>query len=207
MKDINTRKISIRKKSNDYRLCLGFGILILLLSFVLCRPTEAGLATQPEWGASIGSGHGVSNIVPIRLGVQRNFDCKWPLRCDWMLTGYFEASYYYLHGDRDKRVNSNDRLSIVAVAPVLRFQREIPVLSTLPYIDIGIGASWVSKKEIGGRELGIHFQFEDRLGFGFRFGPEKQFDFSYRVIHFSNAFLGQKNHGINLHFLMLGYWF
>jgi len=158
-------------------------------------------------GISVGSGYGVAEIVPIRLGVQKEFEKKWLSPEHWPIEGYWEASVYSLNGRAGSNPSSNHRLTAGALAGVFRFLREKQLMQGWPYFEIGIGASYLSKKEIGGKNLGIHFQFEDRVGVGLRFGEKRQYDIGYKFFHFSNAYLGRCNHGLNLHMIVLGYWF
>lgn len=183
----------------------------LLLSPNLSIALQSNEDTS-ELGVSVASGVGVRSIVPIRLGVQKSFGRRLCTQSAcWPVGGYWEGSVYHLQGKRalipPNNRRGNKQLNAVAAACVLRMQPEESVWDLWPYVDVGFGLSWLSKKEISARELGISFQFEDRLGCGFRWGEKRQYDLSYRAVHFSNAFLGKKNHGINLHLLVLGYWF
>lgn len=158
-------------------------------------------------GISIASGYGSAHIVPIRLGFQKNFDKRWRDKADWPIRGYWEGSLYAMQGQRIENPDSHRRVEAVALAGVFRFERVRESMVGWPYIEVGIGVSWFNRKEIGGRDLGMHFQFEDRFGVGVRFGRNRQYDIGYKVIHFSNAYIGPCNHGINLHLVNLGYWF
>jgi lipid A 3-O-deacylase len=175
--------------------------LILIVSIIGYMPAIA------EEGISIGSGYGAAHIVPVRLGLQKDFGKQWAADSQWPIGGYWEASFYTMNGQRGPNLNSHKQLEAVALAGAFRFQRAEKIVIGWPYLELGLGLSWLSRKEIGGRNLGIHFQFEDRIGVGVRFGDKQQYDVSYRAIHFSNAYIGPSNHGINLHLLVLGYWF
>lgn len=151
-------------------------------------------------GMSFGSGAGMRDITPYRLGIQY----IWYENSCLPLYSYLEFSLYRLKrkpGNYPKCHNT--QLNGVALTPVFRIEPNWGGV----YIEAAVGASRLSRKEIAGRELGMHFEFEDRLGAGFRFGSQKQFDLSYRFLHFSNANLGKSNNGINLHFVILGFWF
>lgn len=158
-------------------------------------------------GISLGSGYGTAKIVPIRIGVQKTFDRHWQTESNWPIGGYWEGSVYQLQGRKGSDRQSHKSLTALAIAGAFQFERKTPFSIGWPYIELGIGLSWLSKKEIGGRELGIHFQFEDKIGIGIRFGEKREYDLSYKAIHFSNAYIGSVNHGINLQILTLGYWF
>ena len=174
-----------------------FGLLICLSSF----------GGWSDHSFSIASGYGAAHIVPIRIGLQHQFDKSWSENKAWPIRSYCEGSVYYMKGQKGPQLNSNKRLNAAALAGVLRFERAMSYKEIWPYIELGVGLSWLSKKEIGNRDLGLHFQFEDRIGIGMRFGENRQFDFGYKIVHFSNAYIGPSNHGINLHLLALSYWF
>lgn len=159
-----------------------------------CQGSEIG-----RTGLSLGSGTGIRKITPIRLGVQYT----WYENPSWPLWSYMELSFYHLKGKKGVNPWSHDHLQGLALTPVFRFE---PYGGCF-YLEAGVGIARLSHNEISGRELGMHFEFEDRIGAGFRFGSQKQFDVSYRFLHFSNANIGKFNHGLNLHFLILGYWF
>lgn len=168
---------------------------------------------QVPQGVSIGSGAGTRGIIPYRLGYQHGFENAWLKDTAWPITGYTEFSYYNLQGKRQLqgipglRPDSHNHLWALALGFVLRLERACAFFGFWPYFEAGFGGAWLSQKEISGRALGMHFEFEDRIGAGFRFGPQRQFDIGYRFIHFSNACLAYENNGINLQFLILGYWF
>lgn len=158
-------------------------------------------------GISFATGTGCHRIFPLRLGVQQELDTYFRTDLAWPITGYFEGSVYSMRGKKSRWPNCNHRLNAIALAGVLRLERKDPIGILWPYFDFGIGLSLISKREMCGRDMGIRFQFEDRLGAGVRFGAERQFEMGYRLIHFSNGYLAQHNASINLHLIVLGYWF
>ena len=169
------------------------------------------ISTSPVWarnGISVASGYGVAQSTPFRLGFQQEFNKQWRKESNWPITAYWEGSFYDIQ-THNKNLNpaSHKHLNAVALAAVARFEHKEKIQFGWPYLEIGFGASSVSHKEFGGRKLSTYFQFEDRVGIGVRFGEDREYDLSYRAIHFSNAYIGTYNHGINLHVLMLGYWF
>ena len=161
-----------------------------------------------EHAISVGTGYGVSDIVPIRVGIIQSWDKVWRETCDWPLSGYWELSGYHMPGKAGSEPGSHRKLNAIAAAGSLRLQSAHPWNETIwPFIDLVFGLSYLTEKEIGGRQLGSHVLFEDRLGFGARFGSLQQFELGYRAIHFSNAYLANPNHGINLHMIIFSYWF
>lgn len=179
-------------------------ISLLLVGLASFLGTSSAAA---QWGASVASGYGAANIVPLRIGIQKQFPKRWRTDSSWPIYGYWEGSLYHMNGKKGVKPDSHKQLNAAALAAVARIERAQQTGIGWPYVEIGFGASWVSKTEIGGRDLGIHFQFEDRIGLGFRFGDQKEYDIGYKAIHFSNAYIGPSNHGINLHVLTFNYWF
>ncbi len=160
-----------------------------------------------EVGISGAVGMGAAHIHPVRFGIQKKFDRQWRTDSAWPIGGYWEGSVYAMRSQKALLSRGPKQIQSTALAGVFRFERAEKMLPGWPYIELGIGLAWLSQKEIAGRRLGLHLQFEDRVGIGFRFGKDREFDIGYKAIHFSNAYLGPINHGINLHLLMLGYWF
>jgi len=170
----------------------------------------AGILVSDCWasqGVSVASGFGAAEIVPLRFGLQTEFEKRWRSESEWPIGGYWEGSVYGMRGQRGRAPGSHRSLEAVAFAGVIRFERAKEIVIGWPYVELGFGLSWLSQKEIGGRDLGMHYQFEDRFGVGVRFGANREYDIGYKAIHFSNAYIGPANHGINLHVLSLGYWF
>lgn len=200
----------IRKALKKKLLIKIYCIIILFSNDILALTKENHLfRDSSNIGVSISSGYGTSDIVPIRVGLLKYWDRVWREGKSWQTKGYWEASFYHMNGKKGVAANSNDSLQAVALAGAFRFEQveDFSGKAIFPYLDLGIGVSYLTKKEIGGRDLGTHFQFEDRLGFGIRFGKQKQYELGYRAIHFSNAYLADKNHGINLQTLVFTYWF
>lgn len=182
--------IKIFKKA----FCLFF--VILLYSFDV----------SAELGSTLSIGHGTRSMNVIKVGVQKSWKTTWLDKTPWPLSGYWELGAYHIHA-KPWREPSNRQLQAFVLSTVARAQSPKAYSLFYPYIEIGVGLSQLTKREIVGRELSINFQFEDRLGVGARFGQNKAFDIGLRGVHFSNAFIGAKNHGFNLVTLVLGYWF
>ena len=174
--------------------------------FIICILLCIGNFTYAIDGISIGYGRGVSGIKPLRIGIQKSWHKQWLQDHLWNCKGYWELSAYYMKSNQSM-VPYNNKLTIVALTPVFRLYRTEPILRNKDlYVELAVGIAQASRRVLGNRNLGINFQFEDRLGIGARFGKNKQFDLGYRFIHFSNAYLSKKNHCINLHMLYINYW-
>lgn len=159
-------------------------------------------------GISCGTGpKGAAGTRALRLGLAKTWDSEWAIVNSWNLNGYWDLGFYALRRSSKEDVATNNKLLGVSLAPMFRFERVDPLWANQwPYIEVGVGIAQLSKRTIGLRELGTNFQFEDKLGFGLRFGHALQYDLSYKIVHFSNFYLGHKNHGINLHLFSLSYW-
>lgn len=164
-------------------------------------------ASYSNFGISVASGDGVQDITPYRAAISWDFGPIWRKDCSWGLVALWETSAAFWHGSHGPN-GGNDKLHLFTTGPVLRWHQLKPSkFHILPYIEAGVGASWLSRHEIGGRKLSLHFQFEDNVGVGFRFGKNYEFDITYRLFHYSNASLKRPNSGVNIQMLNFGIWF
>lgn len=69
--------------------------------------------------------------------------------------------------------------------------------------EFGIGISLVENTRFAGKNIGSHYQFEDRLGIAMDFGKSNQQSLALRYMHYSNGGLNNKNPGVD--FLNLSY--
>jgi lipid A 3-O-deacylase len=186
------------------------GILSAFLgAMTLLQPIQEVRATV---GLAISSGEGVQDITPYRLALNWDIGRIWRHDHQWGLNAIWENSMAYwdagsippgAQGD-----DANDELRALTTGPVFRWQRKelLETLRIAPYFEAGIGLSWLSRRSIGGRHLSLHFQFEDNIGVGFRFGKQQQFDLTLRGFHYSNASLKRPNSGVNIAMLSFGIW-
>lgn len=152
---------------------------------------------------SIGAGDGTRGV----RGYRASWEHAWPTFSNskkQRFTGYWDLAYTDVTSNETFDEPSNDHAVIISVSPVLRFPFKlfVPV-----YIDAGIGVAHLSNKLIANRDLGSIWVFEDRLGFGALLGSRQGLEVGYRFLHYSNAYLAQKNQGLNLHLMIVGYWF
>lgn len=174
-----------------------------VLSFLLSMPH--GASATPI-GIAGSSGAGAAHITPYRMALLWDLGpFAWEDR-SWQFRGVWELSTAFWNSVPD-RGRTIDKLSLATTGPQFRLQRAQPFqLGFQPYLEGGIGASWLSETEVGGRRLGMHYQFEDRLGLGMRLGSKQRYDVNIRAMHYSNASLGKYNSGVNLLLLTVGYW-
>ncbi|MFC3096068.1 acyloxyacyl hydrolase [Alteromonas sediminis] len=99
--------------------------------------------------------------------------------------------------------NQHETNYAIALSPV--FSWHLMDLSGKYPLDIefGIGLSLVEDTRFAGKDIGSHYQFEDRLGFTLAFGDELEHAASLRYMHYSNGGLNDKNPGMD--FLTVSY--
>lgn len=155
----------------------------ILLATALCFC--ASQATAAEVTAALGAtGQGDATA---RVGLGWNWDRSWLNTATGRLTGYWDLGYtYWQAGDEAGGRHS------VSFAPV--FVYEFGQGYVKPFLEAGIGVSLFSGATAGDQKLGSSFNFEDRIGGGVKFGDAQRV--GLRVIHYSNAGLGEPNDGI-----------
>lgn len=122
-----------------------------------------------------------------RLGADFAWDTAWFKSSTGRLTGYWDAGYtYWAAGDKGSSASS------VSFAPVLVYEFEADGFK--PYIEAGVGVAGFSSTHAGEQDLGSSFNFEDRIGFGLKFGAGQKL--GLRAIHYSNAGIKEPNDGI-----------
>lgn len=113
---------------------------------------------------------------------------------------YWEVSVNFWEFGDDNQHETN---FVVALSPV--------VSKTFYHIDdkyplkweFGIGVSLVNDTQFAGKDIGSHYQFEDRIGLSMDFGKNLKQSVSLRYMHYSNGGLNSKNPGVD--FLNLSY--
>jgi len=89
------------------------------------------------------------------------------------------------HGDASK--GPVDDLQALSFASVFVYELKRFSTGIRPYIDYSLGLVYVSETKIGDNNLGIHMQFDNRLGLGLRFGPDELHDLGASLRHVSNG--------------------
>ena len=165
-----------------------FGIACLL--FFFCLPLHA----QPYYGMSIT--YPLVTKEPKNLhGFQfmLTYDPQSIRWGDW-LNLYFDGGFSHFWINNKPYYTT---LNIYSIAPVVRIileERE----HVYPFIDFSIGAAYLNHTHFENRNLGIHFAFQDRLGFGLIFGTKRQLTLGLEAIHYSNAHLSRHNSGVTI---------
>lgn len=110
-----------------------------------------------------------------------------------------EASFHILKNLSSAKNSDN---VVLAITPI--WSRQVATLKQKPIvIDFGIGISLLKDKYFAGKNLGTHFQFEDKLGVTLKLNNDKAI--SLRYVHYSNGGISDNNPGLD--FLNLAYTF
>jgi lipid A 3-O-deacylase len=181
---------------------MRFSRLAVLISVLLYSYGSLSLAAT--YGVSIGAGNGTKQVRAQRINLQRAWGDAAVTPKGRKVAGFWELGFTRITSDRNFSYNTNGNVFASTAAVVVRLHNQ-PVYPM--FIDLGLGVSYLSKKSIATRQLGSNFLFEERLGVGLLFGRKKNIEVGYRFTHFSNAYLAQKNNGLNLHLIVVGYWF
>ncbi len=153
-----------------------------------------------------------------RVSLFSNWQTRWFNEGDWSIGGYFDLSFNHWQSrlsSKDANVSAKGKSDINAIAfsPVFRISRNSPLMGTwTPFAEAGIGLSYLSGDTLHAKDddpvdLGMRLQFEDRIGFGFTFGDQQQYQIILRAFHYSNAGLHSENDGFNLQEIAFGYTF
>lgn len=122
-----------------------------------------------------------------RVGFVRDWETRWWESDRGHLTGYWDAAYTYWEGS-DETGGAHS----LSFSPVFVYQFYGERLQ--PFVEFGIGVSLFSSEDVGERDLGSSFNFEDRIGVGLTLSNGSRI--GLRAIHYSNADIEHPNEGI-----------
>jgi len=163
------------------------------------KPDVAAAAVSAErkpfiTALSMAYGRTHDDIDVYRFALRKDSGYQWLSNLTGWLSVYYEAS-------ANLWILRDDQVFAFALSPVFVYYFGRPGNLVRPYLEGGIGAAGLSKTDIGdSREFSTEFQFEDRLGAGFRI---KDWDLCFRYMHYSNASIVQPNDGIDILMLAL----
>lgn len=165
-------------------------ILLVLVMLVLGLPAQAQVA-------AIDIVKGEGEVLGLRLGHRPS---EWhlseiPVLGDARL--YMEVSANLWRYGEEPEYESNIAL---ALSPVLVKQFSTFYDRAL-FWEFGIGFSLLNKQRFAGKDLGSHYQFEDRIGLIWQ--VQSQAQLALRYMHYSNAGLQKPNPGLD--FIALSY--
>lgn len=174
---------------------MRFFIMLILLIF--CSLNINAKDRNDVNNLALGYGSSSEHIEIFRISLQNDLN-KYIFDNNYKyLPSYYETSIGYWKGKNNASLNS------FSFTPIFRY-RPAKFFDVEPYLEAGVGATYISKTKIESENFGIHFQFEDIVGIGFRF---KNFDLSYRYMHYSNAGLSKYNSGVDFNVISISYRF
>jgi lipid A 3-O-deacylase len=178
---------------------------------LLCCVTTPVLAADGV-SASFGQGARDNVLDAYRIAAQWDWDRDWFASAPVRITGYWDLSVAMFENDSEAQQphdDSEERVYALAFAPTFRFQLR-PIGAVTPFVDLAVGVAALSETELrtsgsSPRELGGHFQFEDRITVGARLGARAEV--SFQRMHYSNLGLGGENDGIDTQLLTVAWHF
>jgi len=172
-------------------LSVAFAIFLAMIHF------SANAADQ---SIAIDYLHGEGDLSGIRLAYRPYHGQI--TQIDWLgdVDIYWELSVNFWEFGAD---NQHDTNYALALSPVISKQFAIIANKYPLKWEFGIGVSLINDTTFAGKDIGSHYQFEDRLGLVLEFGEKLQQSFAIRYMHYSNGGLNDKNPGMD--FLNLSY--
>ena len=115
------------------------------------------------------------------------------------LSVYAESSVNFWKYGSPEHYDSN---FVISLSPILQYSI-CTCAGGEVYAEAGIGISLLDDTQFAGKNVSTHYQFEDRLGIGYRFGEQFSHSLALRYFHYSNAGFKKPNPGLD--FISLSY--
>lgn len=172
---------------------IRFLALSLLAPFFMSSIAVAG--NQSNYGASLSIATQAMNTIPEYLHGYRAAVWYQPTSLIWNHTHIlFDGSFGHWWVSNN---TPHQSLSILSVSPILRYYFFNDRYFS-PFINLSIGAAFLTKTRIGKRNLGMHFAFQDQGGIGATFGTAQKLSLIISAIHYSNGRLCSRNSGFTV---------
>lgn len=188
-----------KEKTTLFFLDLAKRVLIAISTIVLIFITSSN-AEANQQSYAIDYLYGEGDLSGVRLGYRpyhtELVEIKWLGKVNL----YWELSINFWEFGADNKHQTN---YAIALSPVISKQFAL-IDGRYPIKwEFGIGVSLIEDTQFAGKDIGSHYQFEDRLGLVMEFGEGLNQSFSVRYMHYSNGGLNSKNPGMD--FLNLSY--
>lgn len=183
-------------------------VLLITLFFILSAQAheQSNKIDKDMWGFALSSGHGTEGTNAYRFAFTVPYGPTWFTSSKWPVHFNWENSLGYWRAPLNSNITGPQSLVFLTTGPMFRVAKALPKWGLTPFVEAGVSGSLLSEKQIGNRRLSLHFQFEDKLGAGVRFGQSQQIEFAFRLYHYSNASLNAPNSGLNLYMISFGFW-
>lgn len=120
-------------------------------------------------------------------------------RIPFLVSATLTPNYSKFESTRSNSVTYSS-LTDYGITPVISlFPTRYASSALQPFMEMGIGAHYLTRKGVSEKTFSTNFQFGDHIGFGFVFGPQRRYRIAYVFQHLSNGGIGSPNPGINFH--------
>jgi lipid A 3-O-deacylase len=144
--------------------------------------------------------HGEGDLSGIRLAYRPYHGQITQIKWLGELDLYWELSVNFWEFGAD---NQHDTNYALALSPVISKQFATIANKYPLKWEFGIGVSLINDTIFAGKDIGSHYQFEDRIGLVLEFGDNLKQSLAIRYMHYSNGGFNDKNPGMD--FLNLSY--
>lgn len=166
-------------------------IIVLLMQLISLNVSANNMSYSVDYI------RGESDVEGIKLALQYNTDFLKDISEE--INVYFETSVnFWEYG----KTNIHDTNFVLAISPVIQYPIG-SIRDNQVFVEFGIGVSILDDTNFAGKDVGGHFQFEDRLGLMTRFGANNEHQVALRYFHYSNGGLKSPNPGLD--FISLSY--
>jgi hypothetical protein len=93
--------------------------------------------------------------------------------------------------------NSSDKLTVISIAPLLRYKVQVYNTMLQPYVDLSLGFAYLSKKDFGEYNLSSAIRMQDSVALGVLFGENKQYDLGISYTYYSRVGFSNDDKEIN----------
>ncbi|MBT5323627.1 MAG: acyloxyacyl hydrolase [Campylobacteraceae bacterium] len=129
-----------------------------------------------------------------KISLQHNFDSILYTTDSGYIDGFYELSF--------SNWGTSNNVKVVSFSPVLMYSFDTDFKNITPYIQFGIGGCYLADSVVGGKDVSTHFQFEDRIGIGFK---TEDYRIDLNFFHYSNADIEKPNPGVDFYMLTFVY--
>ncbi|GAC32584.1 acyloxyacyl hydrolase [Paraglaciecola polaris] len=171
-------------------------IIIALLGSYFITPT----AQAAKQGIAVDYLLGSDDIQGVRLAYRPYATQLTEIKWLGNLDVYWEVSVNFWEVGAQNRHETNYAM---AISPV--FSKQFATIANKYPLrwEFGIGVSLVDDTRFAGKDIGSHYQFEDRFGLATDFGDNMNQSIALRYMHYSNGGLNDRNPGVD--FLNVSY--
>ena len=177
-------------------------IILLIIGSVIFHSANAvsgqgQVASNKKLYIGIGSGQG--GVTASRLSMLIDNRESYNIM-NLYLHRYTDAGLNFWYDDTtSESIKQNQSLSSASLATVFFISNAV---ESNIFGELGLGISLLSKNQISGRNLGSNYQFETRIGLGYK---GDTVDTKFTIFHYSNGDTQGANRGMDVLMLSIGF--